>query len=246
MMNEIKIFENSEFGQIRIIEKDGEPWFIGKEIAEILGYSNTRDALALHVDIEDKNTVAFSDGKRGNPNQTIINESGLYSLILSSKLPNAKKFKRWVTSEVLPLLRKNGSYDMKKSKTSEEKSKLAEARLMNAKTRMSNQFLKLANVNTLSKEYKNILVAKAAEILAGEPLISLPKSRQKTYSAKEIGAMFNISANKVGRIANMNGLKVSEYGEYYRSKSEHSNKEVDTWVYFDSVIPVFAKLLERA
>lgn len=159
------------------------------------------------------------------------------------KLPNAKKFKHWVTSEVLPSLRKNGSYDMKRAKASEEKDKLANAKLMNAKTRMSNQFLKLANVNTLSKEYKNILVAKAAEILAGEPLISLPKSRQKTYSAKEIGAMFNISANKVGRIANMNGLKVSEYGEYYRSKSEHSNKEVDTWVYFDSVIPVFAELL---
>lgn len=172
-----------------------------------------------------------------------IPENIFYRLAMKAKNEIAEAFQAKVADEIIPSIRRTGIYTNPKSKASEEKSKLAEARLMNAKTRMSNQFLKLANVNTLSKEYKNILVAKAAEILAGEPLISLPKSRQKTYSAKEIGAMFNISANKVGRIANMNGLKVSEYGEYYRSKSEHSNKEVDTWVYFDSVIPVFAELL---
>ncbi|MCI8285426.1 MAG: toxin Bro [Firmicutes bacterium] len=244
-MNEIKIFENSEFGQVRLIELEGEPWFVGKDVAEALGYVDVNKAVAMHVDVEDKlnDKSSSSFGQRG---ATIINESGLYSLILSSKLPNAKKFKHWVTSEVLPSLRKNGSYDMKRAKASEEKDKLANAKLMNAKTRMSNQFLKLANVKTLSKEYKNILVAKAAEVLAGEPVISLPKSEQKTYSAKEIGEMFGISANMVGRIANTNGLKVSEYGEYYRSKSEHSSKEVDTWVYFDSVIPIFAELLGKS
>ena len=105
--------------------------------------------------------------------------------------------------------------------------------------------IKLMNVDTLSREYKNILVAKAAEVLAGEPVLSLPKSHQKTHSAKEIGELFGISANKVGRLANLHGLKVSEYGEYYRSKSEYSNKEVDTWVYYDSVIPVLAQLLGR-
>lgn len=245
-MNEIQIFSSEEFGKIRVIEQDGEPWFVGKDVAEALGYSNTRDALDRHVDADDKNTVVNPDGKRGNPNMAIINESGLYSLILSSKLPTAKKFKRWVTSEVLPSIRRTGGYSAKHSQQNDEnKRKNAEARLMNARTRMSDQFLKLMNVDTLSKEYKNILVAKAAEVLAGEPVISLPKSRQKTYSAKEIGELFDISANKVGRIANLHGLKVSEYGEYYRSKSEHSNKEVDTWVYYDSVIPVFAQLLGK-
>lgn len=243
-MNEIQIFSSEEFGKIRVIEQNGEPWFVGKDVAEALGYSNTRDALDRHVDADDKNTVVNPDGKRGNPNMAIINESGLYSLILSSKLPSAKKFKRWVTAEVLPSIRKTGRYMNPRSKQNgDDKSKLAEARLMNARSRMSSQFLKLANVDTLSKEYKNILVSKAAEVLAGEPVISLPKSKQKTYSAKEIGDMFGISANKVGRIANLHGLKVSEYGEYYRSQSEHSNKEVDTWVYYDSVIPVFARLL---
>lgn len=109
-MNEIQIFNNPEFGQMRTLTIGDEPWFVGKDVAQVLGYNNTRDALHKHVDTEDKNTVAFHDGTSGNPNQTIINESGLYSLILSSKLPGAKKFKRWVTSEVLPSLRKHGGY----------------------------------------------------------------------------------------------------------------------------------------
>ena len=109
-MNNLQIFKNEEFGEVRVIEQNGEPWFVGKDVADILGYTNSRDALGSHVDDEDKNTVAISDGKRGNPNQTVINESGLYSLILSSKLPQAKQFKRWVTSEVLPSIRKHGTY----------------------------------------------------------------------------------------------------------------------------------------
>ena len=109
-MNELQIFNNAEFGQVRTVTINNEPWFVGKDVAEALGYSNTRDALRVHVDNEDKNTVAIYDGNKGNPNQTIINESGLYALIFGSKLPNAKKFKRWVTSEVLPTIRKTGSY----------------------------------------------------------------------------------------------------------------------------------------
>lgn len=109
-MNNLQIFNNPEFGPVRAVEHDGEPWFVGKDVANALGYSNTRDALDRHVDDDDKNSVVNPDGKRGNPNVTIINESGLYSLILSSKLPAAKKFKRWVTAEVLPALRRNGGY----------------------------------------------------------------------------------------------------------------------------------------
>lgn len=107
---QITIFENKELGSVRTIEVNGEPYFVGKEIAEILGYSNTRDALSKHVDEEDKAIVAIYDGIAGNPNKTVINESGLYSLIFSSKLPTAKKLKRWVTSEVLPAIHKHGMY----------------------------------------------------------------------------------------------------------------------------------------
>lgn len=109
-MSELQIFENKEFGKIRTVDIKGEPYFVGKDVADILGYSNTRKALKDHVDGEDKNTVTIRDGNKGNPNQVIINESGLYSLILSSKLPSAKKFKRWVTNEVLPSIRKHGMY----------------------------------------------------------------------------------------------------------------------------------------
>ena len=112
-MNELQIFKNPDFGQVRVVNINGEAWLVGKDVAETLGYSNTRDAISKHVDDEDKNTVAIHDGK-GNPNQVVINESGLYSLVLSSKLPNAKKFRRWVTSEVLPSIRKTGGYKVEK------------------------------------------------------------------------------------------------------------------------------------
>lgn len=108
-MNNLQPFNNPEFGTIRTLEKDNEVWFIGKDVAEILGYSNTRDALTKHVDSEDKAGVAIHDGRQ-NRSMIIINESGLYSLVLSSKLPTAKKFKRWVTNEVLPSIRKHGIY----------------------------------------------------------------------------------------------------------------------------------------
>lgn len=107
----VQKFVNDKFGEIRCIMIDGEPWFVGKDVAEILGYSNTRDALAKRVDTEDKmDGVAICDSIGREQSPVFINESGLYSLILSSKLPTAKKFKRWVTSEVLPSIRKTGAY----------------------------------------------------------------------------------------------------------------------------------------
>ena len=108
-MKELQIFNNEEFGKVRVVEIDNEPWIIGKDVAEILGYKNTRDALKNHVDEEDKAGVAIHDGRQ-NREMTAINESGFYSLVLGSKLPGAKKFKRWVTSEVLPTIRKHGMY----------------------------------------------------------------------------------------------------------------------------------------
>lgn len=112
-MNELQIFNNEEFGNVRSLMIDNEPWLVGKDVAEALGYKDVNHAILDHVDEEDKvnsktqGQIAPELGQRGS---WLINESGLYSLILSSKLPNAKKFKRWVTSEVLPTLRKTGSY----------------------------------------------------------------------------------------------------------------------------------------
>ena len=111
MENKIQVFSNEEFGKVRTLMIDNEPWFVGKDVAEVLGYTNPSKALSDHVDTEDKlnNETLLSLGQRGG---WLINESGLYSLILSSKLPSAKKFKRWVTSEVLPAIRKTGSYNL--------------------------------------------------------------------------------------------------------------------------------------
>lgn len=107
-MENIQIFKNNEFGEVRTLIIENEPWFVGKDIAEILEYRNGSRDINRHVDEEDKRKMMLFDGKQ-NKETTIINESGLYSLILSSKMPSAKKFKRWVTSELLPSVRKSGS-----------------------------------------------------------------------------------------------------------------------------------------
>lgn len=121
-MNDIQIFNNAEFGEIRSVKIDGEPWFVGKDIAEALGYKDSSDAIKRHVDDEDKYQVKVGEIptlKISNYGANLINESGVYALIFGSKLESAKKFKKWVTSEVLPSIRKTGSYQM--PMTNEEK-----------------------------------------------------------------------------------------------------------------------------
>ena len=114
-MNELQVF-NFEQSQVRIIEQNGEPWFVGRDVAEILGYANPQKAIREHVDEEDKG-VNEMDTPGGIQQLVIINESGLYSLILSSKLPTAKQFKRWITFEVIPSIRKHGAYMTEKTLT---------------------------------------------------------------------------------------------------------------------------------
>lgn len=109
MSNQIKSFD-FEGEQVRTISIEDEPWFVGRDVAEILGYSKARNAIATHVDDEDKKDAPIQGTLGGTQNMTVINESGLYSLIISSKLPTSKKFKRWITSEVLPAIRKHGAY----------------------------------------------------------------------------------------------------------------------------------------
>ena len=114
-MNDLQIFSNPEFGQVRTVEIDGQPWLVGKDIAEALGYAKPQNAIARHVDTEDQKVAPIQGTPGGEQAMLIINESGLYSLILSSKMPKAKAFKHWVTSEVLPALRRNGVYETVKA-----------------------------------------------------------------------------------------------------------------------------------
>lgn len=125
-----------------------------------------------------------------------------------------------------------------------DRTKALQVKEMNARVRMSNQFLKLANIETtLSKDYKSILIAKAAEVLAGEEILPLPKSEQKMYTATEIGKMLGVSAQKIGRLSSQNGMKTEEYGEFYKDKSPYSCKEVDAFRYNEKAVERFKELL---
>ena len=125
-----------------------------------------------------------------------------------------------------------------------DRTKALEVKEMNARVRMSNQFLKLANSeSTLSKDYKSILIAKAAEVLAGEAILPMPKSEQKMYTATEIGKMLGVSAQKIGRLSSQNGMKTEEYGEFYKDKSPYSCKEVDAFRYNEKAVERFKELL---
>ena len=115
-MNELMVFNNAEFGNVRTMEINGEPWFVGKDVASALGYAKPRNAIATHVDEEDKKDAPIRGDLGGTQEMTIINESGVYALIFGSKLPNAKKFKHWVTSEILPAIRKTGTYSITQHK----------------------------------------------------------------------------------------------------------------------------------
>ena len=241
MENNLEIFTNPEFGNIRIIEKNGEPWFIGKDVAEALGYEASRNAITKHVDDEDKLTHQISASGQ-NRNMTVINESGLYSLIMSSKLPQAKAFKRWVTSEVLPAIRKHGNYASSKQEN-KSKSIDLEIRLNNSKARMASEYRRIAEMTDI-KEYKHICQQKAVEVLAGMPLLPMEAVTEKTYSATDIGKMFGVSKNKIGSLANANNLKTAEYGKLFYDKSPHSQKQVETFRYYECAVEKFRELLK--
>lgn len=166
-MDNIKIFSNEEFGDVRTMVIDNEPWFVGKDVAEVLGYSNTRDALLSHVDPEDKNTVAISDGKRGNPNQVIINESGLYSLIIGSRLESAKKFKHWVTSEVLPSIRQTGSYHLQNLSTEMKAILMHDEKIVKIENRIDKLEYDIPLYGAEADELSNHVKRKGMAVLGG-------------------------------------------------------------------------------
>ena len=229
----LKVFNNQEFGTIRTVQVNNEPWFVGKDVAQALGYEKPTDAVRKRVDDEDRG-ISKMETPSGIQEMTIINESGLYSLILGSKLDGAKRFKRWVTSEVLPAIRKTGAYatDSKaaeiKMRELRVKEMNAQARLLNAETRR----LKILQAERgLSQVAIDTAAVKAAEEITGQDLGDYLPKTEKTYSASEVGNALGISANKVGKIANAYGLKTEEYGVFVMDKSRYSSKEVTSFRY---------------
>lgn len=241
-MNELRIFNNADFGDIRTVEQDGGIWFVGKDIAEALGYSNPSNAVISHVDDEDKLRTQIKYAGQ-NREVSIINESGLYSLVLSSKLPSAKAFKRWITSEVIPSIRKTGSYNKPSKQPTTQQEQRAKAMLLNAQSRQCKLWLRLAETTDLP-DYKHICQQKAAEVLAGSPVLPMQKAEKNTLSATEIGKILGITAHKVGMLANKFALKSDAYGKYFYDKSPNSNKQVETFRYYEDAVEKFKEILE--
>lgn len=173
-----------------------------------------------------------------------IPESLFYLLAMKANNKVAQEFQKWLAVEVIPSIRKTGGYTNTKSKVDNSlKEKEIEARLKNARAREANILLKICNNPNLSKEYVQVLQSKATEIITGQVILPLPEVERKTYSATELGKMLGISANKVGSLANKHNLKTDEYGKLYHDKSKYSNKEVESFRYYDNVIPVLESLI---
>lgn len=177
-MQELMIFSNPEFGEIRTVEVDGEPWLVGLDVANALGYQNGSRDINRHVDAEDRKSVSVYDGSQ-NRTMTVINESGLYSLVLSSKLPTAKKFKRWVTNEVLPSIRKNGGYIQGQNELSPEEL-MAKALVVAQRTLAERE----ARISALTVE-NQIMAPKASYF---DDLVDRNLLTGIRETAKEIGA----------------------------------------------------------
>lgn len=202
-MNEVQLF-NFESHEVRSLLLNNEPWFVGKDVAEALGYSKARNAIATHIDSEDKKDAPIQGTLGGVQEMTVINESGLYSLVLSSKLPSAKKFKRWVTSEVLPALRKTGQYQVKELSGSELMAKaLIEAQsVLAAKDKQIEEMKpKVVFANAVATSHTSILVGELAKILKQNGIDMGQKRlfawlRENGFLIKRKGTDYNMPTQK--------------------------------------------------
>lgn len=225
---------------MRMVQKGGEPWFVLADLCKVLELS-TPSKVSERLD-QDEKGVSLIHTLGGAQKVTVVNESGMYSVILRSDKPQAKPFRKWVTSEVLPSIRKTGKYEMKQS--DDLKIKRVETAQANANVRKANLLLKIAD--STQTAYKQVLQAHVTKLLTGEFLLPLPEVSERTYSAGEIAERLGVSANRIGRLSNEHGMKTEYYGKWFYDKSRHSDKQVETFRYYEKAIEVFRKLLEVA
>jgi prophage antirepressor-like protein len=253
--NGMRIF-SFESKQVRIVEKNGTPWWVAKDVCEILALSDVSMTISrLDSDEKGTNKVCTPGGMQ---DMTIINESGLYALIIRSNKPEAKKFRKWVTSEVLPTLRKTGEYatpDKQKEKAKKH-DELAAKRLeimeKNANWRIAKLILEGIDKfkEVMTPESKTVFMAKYAELTSGQDMTHiLPAASEKWHSAAEIGEICGVSSAKIGRVSNQNCIKApdgesNEYGTWIRSKSQNSPREVMTWVYSEKAVDWFKEFFK--
>lgn len=242
MKNEVQIFSNDQFGQVRAIEVNGEPRFVLKDICEVLEIQNHKQ-IRSRLDEDEVGILDIPHPQNANKviHVLCVNESGLYAVILRSDKPQAKQFRKWITAEVLPTLRKTGTYSVKK--TSEDKARMLATREENIKVRKA-QLLFRVSEKCGVESYKQVLHSHITLMLTGQELLPLPKAENTTYTAGQIGEMLGISANMVGKLANRHGLKTAEYGEMVWDKSPYSAHQCQTFRYYITVVPALQKLLD--
>lgn len=202
-MNELQVFNNEMFGNVRIILQDNEPWFVAKDVCDCLEIVNSRHALS-RLDEDEKNSVVLNDGIAGNPTKAIVNEYGLYSLVLSSRKPEAKEFKRWVTHEVLPSIRKYGSYNMNIPKTLPDALKAYANEIEEhnkTKALLEEQKPKVLFADAVNASHTSILVGDLAKLLRQNGLDIgqnrlFEKLRQEGYLIKQKGESYNMPTQR--------------------------------------------------
>lgn len=238
MTNALQVFKNTEFGEIRTIQQGENILFVAADVCKALELGQVTNTVR-RLDADEKALISIKGINNGNDKVNVVNEYGLYSLVLTSRKPEAKAFKRWITHEVIPAIRKTGAYS---SSSSHTKEMLAEAKLNNSRARLAAEFRKIAE-RTEIPEYKAICHQKAAEALTGAKLLPMQEVQRRTYSATEIGKQLGISAMKVGQLAKRYNLKTPEYGKYFYDKAKYSNKEVETFRYYENGIKKISQLL---
>ncbi len=239
-MNEVAVFNNQQFGEIRTLEEPNGIYFCGKDVASALGYYNTKDALRRHCRKGGVVKRDLTDNLGRNQQATFIDEGTLYRLIAHSKLPTAEQFESWVFDEVLPSIRKTGGYSIKP--VDELRQKNIQIREQNAKIRTAQLLYKIADKT--HTDYKKVLHARITHLLTGEYLLPLPEVGERTYSASDIGEQLGVSANRIGRLANAHGLKTEQYGKYFYDKAKTADKQVETFRYYERAVDVFKSLLD--
>ena len=209
-MNELKIFENAEFGSIRTVEINNEPWFVGKDVAEVLGYSKPRNAIASHVDAEDRKDAPIQGDLGGKQTMIIINESGLYSLILSSKLPNAKRFKHWVTSEVLPTIRRHGMYATDELLSNPDFA-ISVFRQLKAEREEKQKLL------TVNKQQQQII----GELQPKANYVDTILNNKGLVTITQIAKDYGMSGNKMNKLLNTYGVQYKQSGQWLLYSKYH-------------------------
>ena len=205
-MNEVKTFNNEQFGEVRVMERNGEPWFVGKDVAGILGYERPTKAVADHVDPEDRDAVPIQDCIGRMQNTPLINESGLYSLILSSKLPTAKQFKRWVTSEVLPSIRKHGGYVTGQETMSDDELMakallMAQSKIEEREKQIKEMAPKAIFADAVATSHTSILIGDLAKLLKQNGVDAGQKRlfgwlRENGYLIRQKGSSWNMPTQR--------------------------------------------------